>query len=40
MYSRIIGTGSYFPSEVRSNADLEIMVELISILRAVWQSVF
>lgn len=27
MYSRIIGTGSYFPSQVRSNADLESMVE-------------
>ena len=27
MYSRIAGTGSYFPSEVRSNADLEIMVD-------------
>jgi 3-oxoacyl-[acyl-carrier-protein] synthase-3 len=27
MYSRIIGTGSYFPSQVRSNADLETMVE-------------
>ncbi|WP_111976436.1 beta-ketoacyl-ACP synthase III [Algibacillus agarilyticus] len=27
MYSRIVGTGSYFPSQVRSNADLEKMVE-------------
>ncbi|EWH09708.1 3-oxoacyl-(acyl-carrier-protein) synthase III [Catenovulum agarivorans DS-2] len=27
MYSRIIGTGSYFPEQVRSNADLEKMVE-------------
>lgn len=27
MYSRIIGTGSYYPSEIRSNADLEIMVD-------------
>lgn len=27
MYSRIIGTGSYYPSEVRTNADLEIMVD-------------
>ena len=27
MYSKIIGTGSYYPSEVRSNADLEIMVD-------------
>ncbi|MGB3725965.1 MAG: beta-ketoacyl-ACP synthase III [Glaciecola sp.] len=27
MYSRIIGTGSYYPTEVRSNADLEIMVD-------------
>jgi 3-oxoacyl-[acyl-carrier-protein] synthase-3 len=27
MYSRIIGTGSYYPSEVRSNADLELMVD-------------
>ncbi|MGI5309678.1 beta-ketoacyl-ACP synthase III [Rheinheimera sp. WS51] len=27
MYSRIIGTGSYFPSKVRSNTDLETMVE-------------
>lgn len=27
MYSRIIGTGSYFPNDVRSNADLEIMVD-------------
>ncbi|MEG3766955.1 beta-ketoacyl-ACP synthase III [Alteromonas sp. 14N.309.X.WAT.G.H12] len=26
-YSRIIGTGSYYPSEVRSNADLELMVD-------------
>ena len=26
-YSRIIGTGSYYPSEVRTNADLETMVE-------------
>lgn len=27
MYSRIIGTGSYYPSEIRSNADLELMVD-------------
>lgn len=27
MYSRIIGTGSYFPSQIRSNTDLESMVE-------------
>lgn len=27
MYSRIIGTGSYFPYQVRTNADLETMVE-------------
>ena len=27
MFSRIIGTGSYYPSEVRSNADLEVMVD-------------
>lgn len=27
MYSRIIGTGSYFPQEIRSNADLEVMVD-------------
>lgn len=27
MYSRIIGTGSYFPSQVRTNNDLETMVE-------------
>ncbi|MCH8538800.1 MAG: ketoacyl-ACP synthase III [Alkalimonas sp.] len=27
MYSRIIGTGSYFPSQVRTNTDLETMVE-------------
>lgn len=27
MYSKIIGTGSYYPTEVRSNADLEIMVD-------------
>ncbi|KOO59934.1 3-oxoacyl-ACP synthase [Rheinheimera sp. KL1] len=27
MYSRIIGTGSYFPSQIRTNADLETMVE-------------
>ncbi|CAM3845376.1 beta-ketoacyl-ACP synthase III [Rheinheimera salexigens] len=27
MYSRIIGTGSYFPSKIRSNSDLETMVE-------------
>ncbi|MBU3022718.1 beta-ketoacyl-ACP synthase III [Aestuariibacter sp. A3R04] len=26
-YSRIIGTGSYYPSEVRTNADLELMVD-------------
>ncbi len=25
MYSKIIGTGSYYPSEIRSNADLELM---------------
>jgi 3-oxoacyl-[acyl-carrier-protein] synthase-3 len=27
MYSRIIGTGSYFPEQIRTNADLESMVE-------------
>jgi 3-oxoacyl-[acyl-carrier-protein] synthase-3 len=27
MYSRIIGTGSYFPKDIRSNADLEVMVD-------------
>ncbi|MGC9460734.1 3-oxoacyl-ACP synthase, partial [Vibrio genomosp. F10 str. 9ZD137] len=27
MYSRILGTGSYLPSQVRTNADLEKMVE-------------
>lgn len=27
MYSKIIGTGSYFPEQVRSNADLESIVE-------------
>ncbi|WP_088328391.1 beta-ketoacyl-ACP synthase III [Lacimicrobium sp. SS2-24] len=27
MYSRIIGTGSYYPSQVRTNADLEQMVD-------------
>lgn len=27
MYSKIIGTGSYYPSDVRSNADLELMVD-------------
>lgn len=27
MYSRIVGTGSYYPSEVRTNADLETMVD-------------
>ncbi|KMT64770.1 beta-ketoacyl-ACP synthase III [Catenovulum maritimum] len=27
MYSKIIGTGSYFPEQVRSNADLEQMVD-------------
>lgn len=27
MYSRFIGTGSYYPSDVRSNADLEQMVD-------------
>lgn len=27
MYSRFIGTGSYYPSDVRSNADLELMVD-------------
>lgn len=27
MYSRIAGTGSYFPSDVRTNADLEQMVD-------------
>jgi 3-oxoacyl-[acyl-carrier-protein] synthase III len=27
MYTKIIGTGSYLPSQVRTNADLEKMVE-------------
>ncbi|TRY32348.1 beta-ketoacyl-ACP synthase III [Aliiglaciecola sp. M165] len=27
MYSKIIGTGSYYPNDVRSNADLELMVD-------------
>ena len=27
MYSKIIGTGSYFPPQVRTNQDLEKMVE-------------
>jgi 3-oxoacyl-[acyl-carrier-protein] synthase-3 len=27
MYSRFIGTGSYYPSDIRSNADLELMVD-------------
>ncbi|GAB5379054.1 MAG: ketoacyl-ACP synthase III [Aliiglaciecola sp.] len=27
MYSKIIGTGSYYPYDVRSNADLELMVD-------------
>ncbi|MGJ8692565.1 MAG: beta-ketoacyl-ACP synthase III [Thalassotalea sp.] len=27
MYSRIIGTGSYFPEQIRTNADLEKLVE-------------
>lgn len=27
MYSRILGTGSYFPSQIRSNVDLQTMVE-------------
>lgn len=27
MYSRIIGTGSYFPEQIRTNSDLESMVE-------------
>ncbi len=27
MYSRIIGTGSYFPAQIPTNADLEDMVE-------------
>ncbi|WP_026375025.1 beta-ketoacyl-ACP synthase III [Aestuariibacter salexigens] len=27
MYSRFIGTGSYYPSDVRTNADLETMVD-------------
>ncbi|NVK55401.1 MAG: ketoacyl-ACP synthase III [Alteromonadaceae bacterium] len=27
MYSRIIGTGSYYPSDIRTNADLEVMVD-------------
>lgn len=26
-FSRIIGTGSYYPSDVRTNADLEVMVD-------------
>lgn len=27
MYSKIIGTGSYYPKDIRSNADLEVMVD-------------
>ena len=27
MFSKIIGTGSYFPPQIRSNKDLEKMVE-------------
>ena len=27
MYSKILGTGSYLPAQVRSNADLEQMVD-------------
>ncbi|SUB17373.1 3-oxoacyl-[acyl-carrier-protein] synthase 3 [Pantoea agglomerans] len=27
MYTKIIGTGSYLPSQIRTNADLEKMVE-------------
>lgn len=27
MYSKIIGTGSYYPADIRSNADLELMVD-------------
>jgi 3-oxoacyl-[acyl-carrier-protein] synthase-3 len=27
MYSRILGTGSYLPEQVRTNADLEKMVD-------------
>ena len=27
MYSKILGTGSYLPTQVRSNADLEKMVD-------------
>ena len=27
MYSRIIGTGSYFPKEIRTNTDLEVMID-------------
>lgn len=27
IYSRIIGTGSYYPSDIRTNADLEVMVD-------------
>lgn len=27
MYSRIIGTGSYYPKDIRTNADLELMVD-------------
>ncbi|MDN6650796.1 MAG: 3-oxoacyl-ACP synthase, partial [Enterobacterales bacterium] len=27
MYTRILGTGSYLPVQVRTNADLESMVE-------------
>lgn len=27
MYSKILGTGSYLPSQVRTNADLEKMVD-------------
>ena len=26
-YSRFIGTGSYYPSDIRTNADLEVMVD-------------
>ncbi|MGL5696390.1 MAG: 3-oxoacyl-ACP synthase, partial [Plesiomonas shigelloides] len=27
MYTRILGTGSYLPAQIRTNADLEQMVE-------------
>ena len=27
MYSKILGTGSYLPSQIRTNADLEKMVD-------------